>query len=216
MKMEKKKNYCCFRMDSRGLTIVEMLIAMFIFVLIMAGSVFLISQIYKRYGFAMEQGRSISQVQQNVKIMVDEIRRASIADSGAYPIQNADKFDFVFFADIDHDRVAERVHYYLQGITIQKGVSKPSGTPSTYPVGDQVVTQIGNYVRNTAGQPLFYYFDSNYPADQVNNPLTAPVSQINRIRMVEVDIYYNIDLQRAPNNIRLQTFVEMRNLKDNW
>ena len=46
--------------------------------------------------------------------------------------------------------------------------------------------------------------------------MAAPVSQLNSIRMVEVDIYYNLDLLRSPDNIRLQTFVQMRNLKDNW
>jgi hypothetical protein len=198
------------------MTVVEMLIATFIFVLITIGSVILLNQIYKRHGFAMEQGRSVSQVQQNVKIMVDEIRRASVADSGAYPIQNAENFDLVFFADIDNDHVAERVHYYLDGITIKKGIAEPSGIPPAYPSGDQIVTTIGDYVRNTDIQPLFRYFNSDYPADQMNNPMATPVSQISSVRMVEVDVYYNLDLLRSPDNIRLQTFVEMRNLKDNW
>lgn len=198
------------------MTLVEMLIAMFIFILIMGGSIYLLSQIYKRYGFVMEQGISANQVQHSLKMMIEEIRRTSQADSGAYAVQSADKFDFVFFADIDNDSTVERVHYYLQNQSIKKGVTKPSGTPAVYPSGDQVVTTIVNYVQNTSGQPMFYYFNSSYPADQTNNPLAVPVSQVNMIRLVKVDIYFNLDPYRSPDNIRLESYVEMRNLKDNW
>jgi type II secretory pathway pseudopilin PulG len=199
-----------------GMTVVEMLIAMFIFMLIMGGSIFLLQQIYQRYGFAMEQGMSVNQVQHSLKIMIEEIRRASVADSGAYPIQNATNFDLVFFGDIDNDGITERVHYYLQNESIKKGVTKPSGIPPTYPSGDQTTTTIGNYIKNIVNQPLFSYFNSSYPADQVNNPLTDPVSQINTIRMIKIDIYFNLDPLKAPDNIRLESYVEMRNLKDNW
>ena len=198
------------------MTVIEMLVAIFIFLLIMGGSLFLLQQIYQRYGFAMEQGISVNQVQHSMKIMIEEIRRAKEADSGAYPIQSAGKFDLVFFGDVDKDGATERVHYYLQNGSIKKGVTKPSGTPATYAANDQTVTTIANYVRNSAVQPLFYYYNINYPADQTNNPLAAPVTQINTIRMVEVDIYFNLDLAKAPNNIRLESYVEMRNLKDNW
>jgi len=198
------------------MTLVEMYVAMFIFILIMACALFLLQQIYVRYGFAMEQGISAGQVQHSLKTMIEEIRRAKEADSGAYAIQSAGKFDFVFFGDVDKDGVTERVHYWLQNESIKKGLTKPSGTPASYPVNDQTITTIGNYVRNTASQPLFYYYNINYPADQVNNPMAVPVAQVSDIRMVNVDIYFNLDLTKAPNNIRLESFVEMRNLKDNW
>ena len=40
------------------MTVVEMLIAIFIFILMMGGAAYLLAQIYKNYGFAMEQGLS--------------------------------------------------------------------------------------------------------------------------------------------------------------
>lgn len=199
-----------------GMTVVEMLIAMFVFVLIMVGSVFLLRQINKRYGFAIEQGVSVNQIQHSLKTMIEEVRKGRVADSGAYAIQSADKFDFVFFADIDNDDATERTHYYLQNGSVKKGVTKSSGTPPAYPSGDQNTVTIANYVQNTSNQPLFYYYNSNYPADQTNNPLATPVTQVNAIRLVKVDIYYNLDPYRSPDNIRLESYVEMRNLKDNW
>ena len=185
------------------MTIVEMMIAMFIFTLIMVGSVYLLQQIYKRYGFAMEQGISMNQVQHSLKTMIEEIRRASQADSGAYAIQNANKFDFIFFADIDTDGKTERVHYYFENNSIKKGVTEPAGLPASYPAGDQSVTTIANYIHNTSDQPIFYYYNPSYPADQINNPLSTPVAQIDAIRLVKVDVYFNLDPYRAPDNIGL-------------
>lgn len=208
---EKRRNF-----SQCGLTIVEMLIAMFIFVLVMVGSAYLLSQIYKRYGFAMEQGMSVNETQRAMKVIVEEIRRARQADSGAYSIVTADDFDFVYYSDIDGDDVTERVHYYLDGEIIRKGVTEPSGTPPAYPAGDQSVSVIAEHIQNTADEPLFSYYNSNYPQDQVNNPLAVPVVQVNQVRLVKIDIFFNLDPFHSPDNVRLESFVEMRNLKDNW
>jgi prepilin-type N-terminal cleavage/methylation domain-containing protein len=199
-----------------GMTLIEMMIAIFIFITIMLGSLYLLSQIYKHYGFAMEQGISVSQVQRSTKVIIDEIRRIQQAESGAYPIISADDFDFVCYADADKDGEVERIHYWLENNSIKKGITKPSGIPPSYPAGDQTVITVADYVHNTASQPLFSYFNSDYPADTANNPIATPVAQINQIRMVKLDIYFNLDPLQAPDNIRLESFVEMRNLKDNW
>lgn len=208
---KKKKNF-----SQQGLSLVEMLIAIFIFVLMMGGSVYLLSQIYKRYGFAMEQGMSVNETQRAMKIMVEEIRRARQADSGAYPIVSADDFNFVYYSDIDKDNVTERVHYYLDDEAIKKGITDPSGTPPAYPAGDQSVSVIAEHIQNAADEPLFSYYNSDYPEDQVSNPLAVPVTQVSQIRLVKVDIFFNLDPYRSPDNIRLESYVEMRNLKDNW
>lgn len=199
-----------------GLTLVEMLIAIFIFGLMMVGSAFLLSQIYKRYAFSMEQGMSTSETERAMKVMIEEIRRARQADTGAYAIVSADDFDFVYYSDIDKDNVTERVHYYLDGDAIKKGIAEPSGTPPAYPSEDQSVSIIAEHIQNAAGEPLFSYYNSDYPADQVSNPLTTPVTQVNQIRLVKIDIFFNLDPYRSPDNIRLESYVEMRNLKDNW
>jgi len=202
--------------SQKGLSLAEMIIAMAIFSLILIGTLLLIKYIYKNYGFAMEQGLSLNAVQKGIKVLTDDVRGARAADSGAYAVASADKFDFVFYTDVDNDKITERVHYYLQGTSIKKGVTKPSGTPPIYPVGDQTTTTLVTHVVNTAAQPLFYFYDTNYPADQTNNPITVPVSDVSKIRLVKADIFYNLNPYRAPNNVRLESFVEMRNLKDNW
>ncbi len=198
------------------MTIIEMLIAMFIFTLIMFGSVYLLSQIYKRYGFAMEQGMSTSAVEHSLKIIIETVRGMKQSDGGAYPIELATNTGFTFYADADNDGITEKVHYFLENNLIKRGVSKPSGTPPTYPAGDGTVTTLAEHVVNSPAQPLFYYFNTDYPVDQAGNPLTTPVSPVSDIRLVKADIYVNIDPFRSPDNIRLESYVMLRNLKDNW
>jgi prepilin-type N-terminal cleavage/methylation domain-containing protein len=204
------------RLGKKGMTLVEMMIAIFIFLLIMLGSVYFLGQIYQRYGFAMEQGMSTHSVQHSLKVILEELRGIRQSDVGSYPIESADSFSFTAFADIDNDGTTERVHYFLENGDIKKGVAEPSGAPPSYPAGDQEVSVIAENIVNTAGQPLFYYFNTDYPADQENNPLLVPVSPVSDIRLVKIDIFLNIDPLRAPDNIRLESFVELRNLKDNW
>jgi len=202
--------------SQKGLSLVEMLIAIAIFSMILVGTLLLIKYIYKNYGFAMEQGLSLNEVQKGIKVLTDDIRGARAADSGAYPIASADKSNFTFYADIDNDKITERVHYYLQNQVIMKGIARPSGSPPIYPSADQTATVLVTHVINTADQPLFYYYDTNYPDDLANNPIASPVSDVNKIRLVKADIFYNLNPFRAPDNVRLESFVEMRNLKDNW
>ncbi|MDI6778079.1 MAG: type II secretion system protein [Patescibacteria group bacterium] len=199
-----------------GMTLVEMLISMFIFILMMFSSVYVLHQIYKNYGFAMEQGMSVAAVEHSLKYIIEDIRGMRQSDAGAYPIELADDFNFIFYSDVDKDDVTEKVHYYLENNLIKRGISNPSGTPPVYPAEDETVTTLAENVVNTALQPLFCYFNTNYPADQVNNPLATPVSPVADIRLIKMDVYVNLDPFRSPDNIRLESYVMLRNLKDNW
>lgn len=200
----------------KGMTLVEMMIAMFIFILMMFGSTYLLGQIYKRYGFAMEQGMSTHAVQHSLKIILEELRGIRQSDAGSYPIEQADKFSFTAFADSDKDGATERIHYFFENGEVKKGIAEPTGAPPSYPVGDQSVSVVAEHVVNTSQQPLFYYYNTNYPVDQASNPLIAPVSPVSDIRLVKIDIFLNLDPLHAPDNIRLESYVELRNLKDNW
>lgn len=198
------------------MTVVEMLISIFIFLIMMTGSVYLLTKIYKNYGFAMEQGMAVSAVEHSLKQVIEDARGMRQSDAGAYPIESSDDFSFIFYSDVDNDSATEKVHYYLENSLIKRGVSDPSGTPPSYPAEDEAVTTIAEYVVNDLSQPLFYYFNTDYPTDQTNNPLATPVSPVADIRLVKADVYVNLDPFRAPDNIRLESYVMLRNLKDNW
>jgi prepilin-type N-terminal cleavage/methylation domain-containing protein len=200
-----------------GMTLIEMIIAIFIFSLILVGSTLVVGKTFEYHRYSMEEGVSVSDAHVGLKTMIEEIRGAKFAANGAYSIDSADKNSLTIYSDMDNDGTIERVHYYLdQGTqTVKKGIREPSGTPPVYESGDQTTETIATYVVNTTSQPLFRYYNINYPSDQVNNPLSTPAA-INLVRMAKIEIYINIDPYHSPDNVKLESFVEFRNLKDNW
>lgn len=94
------------------------------------------------------------------------------------------------------------------------GVTNPTATfPKTYPTADQTTVTLASHVVNVDASSIFQYFNNNYPADIVNNPMAMPVA-VADVRLIKVYLEVNIDLNHAPNNVHMQSFVELRNLND--
>jgi hypothetical protein len=47
----------------------------------------------------------------------------------------------------------------------------------------------------------------------VNNPLDTPIN-VEDARLIRVHLFVNIDPVRAPNNINIESFADLRNLKN--
>ena len=103
---------------------------------------------------------------------------------------------------------------YKQNQNILMGVTDPTNTmPRTYPTGDQSTQTMASHIVNDASTPLFYYYNTNYPADTANNPMPVPAS-IADVRLIKIVLHININPNRPPDNIQMQSFIEMRNLND--
>jgi hypothetical protein len=203
------------RKKLKGLTLVEMLVAIFIMALGMIGFTLLLSSSWKTNKFIIETGVSAVKVNRASTEIINNLRKVRQADNGDYPVESADDFDIEVYLDIDGDGVTERVHYWLDSVNdyLMRGVREPSAAnPPTYAAGDGTTSIIANYVVNEATEPLFYYYNENYPGDIVNNPLPTP-SDIQDIRLVRVLIRMNIDPIKAPNNINIESFADLRNLE---
>lgn len=70
-----------------------------------------------------------------------------------------------------------------------------------------------DHVRNTSN-PLLYYYNGDWPGDEVNNPL-APGSRLLNTQMIGVGIQINVDPTNNVNDFELSTLVQLRNLKTN-
>lgn len=192
-----------------GFTVVEIMFAVSIFVLVM-GALTLFSRniwVYSSYVSAglndSNNGRSL------LKKMVAEIRTASTADTGAYVIALANSNAFTFYSDIDNDGLKERVRYFLNGTVIQKGITKPTGSPFTYNSANETVSTVISNVTNTA---IFDYYDKNY--EGTTAALTFPVT-VASIRLIKITLTTDADPNRAPAATTFSTQVAIRNLKDN-
>jgi hypothetical protein len=94
------------------------------------------------------------------------------------------------------------------------GIREPSGTmPVTYASGDGSVITIASHIVNDAGTPIFEYYNKDYPSDITHNPMSVPAS-VSDVRIVKIHFHININPNRAPDNIEMQSFVELRNLND--
>ncbi len=198
--------------NKKGMTLVEVIMACSMMVLLMGIVSVMIIRSFSVNKYTFEQGLNTSALQSSLRNFSRYLREARQSDAGGYLIEYADDFEVYYFADIDNDSITERVHYFVEDYQLKIGSSNPSAFPVSYPAEDEEVKIIGNGIVNNASQPLFYYYNQDYPSDVINNPLTTPASSQD-IGMIQIDLYVNIDTEHVPDSMRMSTFVRPRNIK---
>lgn len=195
-----------------GMSLVEMLMAIAILSLGMGGVTLLFINSWTNNKFILETGNASRMASRGANDIVSDLRKVRQADNGDFPVEAADDFDLKVYLDIDNDGATERVHYYLSGSTLYRGVTDPvSGLPITYPNSDDSTTTLATAVVNTSSDPIFIYYNADYPTDTVNNPLSTPAS-VSQVRMVRVHLMINIDPFHAPDHINIESLAQLRNL----
>ena len=190
-----------------GFTIIEVLVALGVFVIaILIITAFIINS-YKLQNFTYEQSTAISEARRGIETMVKELRETLPGDTGAYPIELAETQEIIFYADFDRDDAIEKVHYWLDGSDFKKGVIEASGNPLTYNPANEQVETISRYVRNYE-DAIFIYRDSDYIA--LNTPADP-----NEVKLINVYLKINMFDNRAPMDYELESDVALRNLKEN-
>lgn len=207
---KKRKN--CFA-DENGMSIVELIVATSILVLLMGVLSLIMIRAFYINRFTIEQGMNVAEVQKTIRSFTAKLREAKQSDAGGYLIELATSDELTFFANIDDDDETERLHYYVDNNKLMLGTSDSFGFPVSYPVNDEDVRIVGNGLVNTASQPLFQYYNRDYPTDTINNPLTIPVESVD-IGMVKIDLYVNINTIEVPDSTHMETFIRPRNIKN--
>ena len=196
----------------RGFTLIETLVAIAIFLIGIQATVLLFSKTIKSKAYSMEMGRSSFIIARSMGDLTQYLRRARQSDAGSYPIVSADDNDLVIYSDYNKDNITERLHIYFSNGNIYMGVRTPgSSFPVTYAQGDESVKILASNIVNTTTDPIFSYYSKEYPADP--DPVSTP-ADISEVRLIRIFLKINIDLNRAPDNIQQETFVELRNLND--
>jgi len=199
----------------KGMTLTEVAVAIAIFTLMIEGFTLLFIRTWKNNSFTLETGRASYAVSQGVNKITGYIKGTRQGDNGDYPIDEIGDNNLTIYSDYDKDGVTERLHFYKSGQSILMGIREPSGTmPKTYASGDGEARTIVNFIVNDSSTPVFLYYNKDYPGDTANNPLEATSSNINNVRLVKVHLKIDIVPNRDPDNIEMQSFVEMRNLND--
>lgn len=166
-----------------GFTLIEVLIAIFIFSLISVGIVMTVSNLFSA---ATKQGGLLADQDQARKLIfqvTNELRNAAAGANGAYQLESAGNQQLIFFTNTNQSSViTERVRYYLQNGKVYKGITKYSGGAYNTSTERTILMQ-NNIASSTA--PLFYYYGGNYTGSSTQSALSQPVSvaDVKYIRM---------------------------------
>lgn len=196
------------------MTLVEVMVAIAVMLIAMEGFTLLFVRSWDTNKFILEEGLASAAASRATNKIISELRHVRQADNGDYPVESGSDFDLKVYLDVDKDGVTERVHYFLDQDTdeLKKGIANPlATTPISYPAADDSVSVMTNYVVNASTDPVFYYYNENYPGDTVNNPIATPVA-IDQVRLIQVHLYVNINPVHAPDNINIEAFADLRNL----
>ncbi len=168
-----------------GFTLIEVLIAIFIFSLISVGIVMTVSNLFsaanKQSGLLANQDQARKLISQ----ATNELRNSAAGANGAFQLESVGNQELIFFSNADPKTTeTQRIRYYLQNGKINKGVTKYSGgaynlaTEKTFLVQDNIAS-------STA--PLFYYYAGNYTGSSSQSSLVQPIS-VTDVKYIKISL----------------------------
>jgi len=199
--------------SATGFTLIEIMTAMSISLVLLA-AIYSLSHITgSSQSFILTNYSSIEDANSAANTIIKELRNARSSESGAHLFYNLDDEDIEFYTDSDNDGTIERVRYYLDGTDLKKQIIEPVGFPPTYDPNDATEKIVAENVRNL-GEPLFQYYNSNWPEDTTNNPLIEPERPGNT-SFVHVKIRVNENELYQSGDYVAESFVQVRMTKNN-
>lgn len=204
-----KKNKMTMFNDKRGLTLIEMLVAISITIILLGTvSVFLIRSFYLNK-HVVEQGLNISVLQNSLRNFSANLREARQAEDGSYLLASCQEYEVVFYADTDNDGISERLTYYLENNQFKLEITEPNlgENPVSYSTGTSTIRIIGAGIVNAElVEPIFYYYE-----EDAGVPLETGFSS-SQVELVRIRIYANADTENAPDAMVMETLVRPRNI----
>jgi prepilin-type N-terminal cleavage/methylation domain-containing protein len=196
------------RAKNSGFTLVEGLVASAI-----AAVLALALGLMARDVFSLRSGISASLSTQSeaarvLRPFADDLRAAVASETGAFPIAQSATSSITFYADVDHDGVAERAQYFLQNGEFRRAISEPSGEPAVY--GPAATTTLVHGV--LASTTLFSYYPQGYDGTASSSALGFPVFP-SEVRSVRVWLSVDQDPIHSPGPAEITTTATVRNLR---
>lgn len=199
--------------NTKGFTLVETLVTIFVFTLIISGSAVLFKEVFSNSNQKNIALSNIDQARLAEFNFVNEIRSATMGNDGSYPVSMASSSEIVIYTGYGSSGLAvNRIRYYVVGSTLYKGLVVPTGNPLSYNLSSEKVSQIQSGVTNGTS-PVFYYYDADYAG--TSTPLAYPVN-LNKVRFVKMNlILLKQDISNATSTFTVSAGATVRSLKDN-
>lgn len=201
------------RQRRAGFTLIELVLGMGIFVILVTTVIAIQSLLAQGKEFSVQTAFTIENANSALQTIVNELRDARQSESGSYPLETAKDQEIVFYSNADNDNEIERIRYFLKGTEFKKGTTDPSGLPPIYPLENEVIKIIAEHIQNRE-DPVFYYYNEDWPVDQINNPLSTP-APLTEITLVKISVRVNAESSRPEGEFTLEPFVQIRSLKTN-
>ena len=197
----------------KGFTLIEVMIALAIFVMLIFGVSKMLSDIFINSNQEVISMSNIDQARSALSTFTNEIRNSVTGVDGYYPLNQTGDSQIVFFSNykVSNSAVA-RIRYYIDGNILYKGVVLPSGSPLSYNLLNESVKVVATGISNS-GSPLFYYYDGNYNGN--TSALAQPVN-INQVRFVKMSLMVlNNIKQNDTSKFSISAGSAIRSVKDN-
>ena len=195
----------------KGMSLVELLVAITILSLGMVAFTLLSARAWNYKGYVLEQATATASASRVITQLVHELRAIRQGDDGSYPIKETEEYSMIVYRDEDGDGSAERVHYFVDNEEkLKKGVTK--FVDGSYAADDATVEVLLNYVTNlTTSKPFFSYYDNRFSI-LTEDAMSSPTAY--DTRLVRLHLWINIRPIVAPENVNLESVVELRNLNE--
>jgi prepilin-type N-terminal cleavage/methylation domain-containing protein len=194
---------------NRGMTLVELIIAIGIFSMLMLAITASVQSLYQYNSYAVSQAYQLDLARRGVETLTRDLREMIFADNGAFPLVRMEPHIVGFYSDVDGDNSVEYIEYELATTTtFTKRVYSATAGVYNYatPTEEYIVS---DYVQNLLqGTSTFLYYGNN----GVQSTSTADIADI---RFIRSQIIVNVDAVRNPGEYMLRSGATLRNLKDN-
>lgn len=201
-----------FKSKNKGMTMVELVMAISIFVVIMGGVAMFQYNVFSFSSQVSDSLETAADAQAILKTIEKEIRTMSPGSDGSYPIVQAGTSTITFYSDVDGDGLKERVRFFLSGTSLNRGYIKPSINPVVYNPASEKVSLVVKNIRNGTSTPTFEYYGDQYVYS--SSPYTYPIN-LSSIKLVKVSLTADANPSRSPVSRTYTSYITLRNLKDN-
>src|SRR3989338_3942208 len=106
----------------RGFTLLEFMVVIGITAVVVTAIAVVSIGGFQSQFFLRRQNEAIESVKRALESMEPDIREAADGDDGAYPIEEAEPYSFIFYSDIDVDSKTERVRFFIENGELKKGL----------------------------------------------------------------------------------------------
>lgn len=199
----------------RGFSLIEVMLALGLLAVVMTTGTIFMRYISSNYLFSVNQYQLTDEATFVVRQIATELRQAEEAMNGAYALELLDDNEIIFYADVDNDGDIEKRRYYLDSFELKRDIVEPSGSPPIYDVNQTKTTLLLTNI-DQQKLPLFFYYNDDWPEDQINNPLSYWVRPLEtRLIKVVIPVVNQSDLA-GEKSFSAESTVLIRNLKDNY